>query len=92
MIEVSQVSKALTASYKSVTPLSKDAIELLLLIVKQEEAVDFEFLWNQRSRRSPKELAQHLDELIAAGLVREIAEGQAELVHRVLPQGSFRET
>lgn len=75
----SQISQALQRRYEPTCGLSVEAVELLLLLVKQKDKVDFEFIWQQRNRRNPKELAATLDELIAADLIREVPGAIAEI-------------
>lgn len=78
-MSASQISQALQRRYESTCGLSVEAVELLLLLVKQTDKVDFEFIWQQRNRRNPKELAATLDELIAAGLISEVPGEIAEI-------------
>ncbi|KAI9130199.1 hypothetical protein, partial [Acaryochloris sp. CCMEE 5410] len=79
-MSASQISQALKRMYEPTCGLSIEAVELLLLLVKQTAKVDFEFIWQQRNRRNPKELAATLDELISAGLIREVPGEIAEIM------------
>lgn len=78
-MSASQISQALQRRYEPTCGVSIEAVELLLLLVKQKDKVDFEFIWQQRGRRNPKELAATLDELITAGLIREVPGKSAEI-------------
>lgn len=71
-MSASQISQALQSTYEPTCGLSIEAADLLLFLVKQKDKVEFEFIWQQRNRRNPKELAATIDELITTGLIREV--------------------